>query len=79
MAYANRGFVFIITSQYDKAIADSTMAIKLNPRLYQPYIVRGVAYSVQEQYDMACSDWERACILGICKFFEESKSNCICP
>jgi len=46
--------------QYDKAIADYTKAIELNPRDAKAYNNRGNAYGNKGQYDQAIADYTKA-------------------
>jgi tetratricopeptide (TPR) repeat protein len=55
MAYGNKG-------EFDKAIADFTEAIQLDPKLAQAYNNRGVAYYFSGQYDKAWAEVEASSI-----------------
>jgi tetratricopeptide (TPR) repeat protein len=46
--------------EYDKAIADSSEAIKLNKKYAKAYNNRGVALSRKREYDKAISDFSEA-------------------
>ena len=59
-AYFVRGVTYARKGQYDKAIADFTKAIELNPRHAEAYINRGLAYKNTGQYDQAISDCTKA-------------------
>ena len=68
-AYNNRGVAYAKgKGQYDKAISDYNKAIEINPGLAEAYDNRGITYK-----EKACSDWERACQLGLCKAYEVAK------
>src|SRR5262249_8701152 len=45
-------------SQYDKAVADFTQAIAVDPKYARPLYNRGVAYGKLGQYDKAIADYE---------------------
>ena len=45
---------------YDKAIADYTEAIRLNPKLAEAYYSRGFAYGKKGDYDKAIADYTEA-------------------
>ena len=53
MAYANKG-------DWDKAIADCSEAIRLNPKLAVVYGYRGFAYDSKGDYDNAIADYTEA-------------------
>ena len=44
----------------DKAIADYSKAIKINPKFVKAYNNRGVAYSMKKQYELAIADFTKA-------------------
>jgi len=48
----------------DKAIADYTQAIRLDPDLAEVYGVRGLAYSQKGDFDKAIADCNQAIRLG---------------
>ena len=67
-AYHNRGLTYAKNKgQNDKAISDFNKTIELNPRYAMAYNGRGVIRYIQGEYDSACSDFRKACDLGICK------------
>ena len=57
-AYANRGLAYGKKGDYDKAIADYTEAIRLNPNA-EAYSNRGLAYRKKGDYDKAIADSPR--------------------
>jgi len=78
-AYNNRGVVYYKKGLYDKAISDFTKAIEINPNDAAPYNARGFVYMViLGNKTKACSDWKRACELGLCENYERAKrkGNC---
>ena len=50
---------------YDKAIADATEAIRLDPKLAVAFSYRGAAYHVRREYDRAISDQPEALRLDL--------------
>jgi len=59
-AYSFRAEVFLNKDQYDKAINDYTMLIKLNPDRYLAYIDRGKVHKKLGQIDLAMEDFMNA-------------------
>jgi len=59
-AYNNRGMTYYKQKAYDKAIADFTKAIELNPDLAVAYNNRAHAYNKQKAYSKAKEDVKRA-------------------
>lgn len=59
-ALYNRGSAYSATGQYDKAIADFTQALKLNPDDGILYIGRGNAYLQNGDFDHAGPDFDAA-------------------
>ena len=60
IAYFNRGRAHAKKSQYDRAIADLTQAIKLNPKDDKAYNNRGIAYKKKADYRRAIADYDKA-------------------
>jgi len=54
--YYKQGRAYWVKGQYDKAIADLTMAIKFDPKLVSAYAGRSFAYYKKKQYDKAIAD-----------------------
>jgi len=46
--------------EYDRAIADYTEAIRLNPEHADAYYNRGISYKKLGQYDQACEDIQKS-------------------
>jgi tetratricopeptide (TPR) repeat protein len=59
-AYLDRGNAYYGKGQFDKAIADSTKALELNPRDAKAYTNRGNAYYDKGQHDEAIADYTKA-------------------
>ena len=61
-AYSNRGIAYVNVGNYEDAIADYTIAIRINPDYASAYKNRGI---VKEKEGLSyCSDYKRACDLG---------------
>jgi tetratricopeptide (TPR) repeat protein len=63
-AYTNRGWAYNGKRDYDKAIADCTQAIKLNPKNGEAYYVRGNAIKAKGNQAQADKDFAEAKRLG---------------
>ena len=59
-AYIDRGRAFIQQDDNDRAIADFTKAIELDPEGANAYNLRGVAYTAKLDYDRAIADFDKA-------------------
>jgi len=62
-AYYNRGIAYSKKGDsvaLDRAIADYTQAIKLDPKFVQAYAIRGYTFSQQGRYDRAIADYTQA-------------------
>ena len=59
-AYNNRGIVYMKTGATDKAFADYTKAILLDPELAIAYYNRGGIYTKQGDFDKAIADYSTA-------------------
>ena len=61
VVHANRGVSYLLSQQYDAAIAAADRALEINPRLAEAYVVRGEAYlDGKGQFDQAIADFNRA-------------------
>lgn len=60
LAYNNRGWVYNAKRQHDRAIADLTRALSLQPNNKYAYNSRGIAYGKKGQYDRAIADYNKA-------------------
>ncbi len=56
-AHFQRGCTYLWRSQYDKAIADLSKAIRLDPKFVWPYAARGVAFRAMGDFDKAMADF----------------------
>jgi tetratricopeptide (TPR) repeat protein len=69
-AFDMRGLVWLHGSEYDQAIADFTMEMKINPkggrlRLAETYCQRASAMQQAKRYDDAIADYEKTIDLGV--------------
>ena len=55
-AYVNRGWAYDEREDYDRAIADESQTIRLDPNNASAYLYRGWAYDDTDQYDLAIAD-----------------------
>lgn len=62
--YCARGWAYIKKKDYDKAIADNTEAIRLDPNCFLAYINRGIAYFNKNDLDQAQTDFTKAAPLA---------------
>ena len=60
VAYYNRGNAYFDKRDYDRAIADFTQAIKLDPKDAFAIHDRGVAYYEKHDFERAIADFEAA-------------------
>jgi lipoprotein NlpI len=59
-AYFNRGIAYKNKGDFDRAIADYTQAIQLNPKDAKPHVNRANAYSDKGDFDRAVADYNEA-------------------
>ena len=62
--YSSRGVAYGLRGDFDKAIADFSAAIRLNPKDAQAYQNRGVAYEKKGEKAKAEEDFAQAKNLG---------------
>ena len=62
--YNNRGRAYGSLGKNDKAIADFTKAIELDPKLARAYLYRGIVYKMTSKYDNALADLNKAASLN---------------
>ncbi len=58
--YNHRGLVYFTLSEYDKAIADFTKAIDIEPRDIRVYTNRGMAFRMLKRYDDSLRDFNKS-------------------
>ncbi|MDP6587814.1 MAG: tetratricopeptide repeat protein [Alphaproteobacteria bacterium] len=58
--YTGRGIVYYIESQSERAIADYSEALSLDPGHVEAWYMRGIAYWLQGRHDLAISDYTEA-------------------
>jgi lipoprotein NlpI len=58
--YYNRGYEYDEKQEYERAIADYSSAIKINPRYTKAFFNRGLAFDNNEDYDRAIADYNEA-------------------
>jgi tetratricopeptide (TPR) repeat protein len=59
-AYYNRGIVYHAKGENDRAIADYTMAIEINPKHANAFYNRGIVYRAKGENDRAIADYTMA-------------------
>jgi tetratricopeptide (TPR) repeat protein len=63
-AYYNRGNAHRAKGENDRAIADYTRAIEINPKHANAFISRGMAYHAKGENDRAIADYTMAIVLN---------------
>jgi tetratricopeptide (TPR) repeat protein len=58
-AYKNRGKAYLAKGDLDRAIADDTKAIEINPKDADAYYNRGYAYHAKGDFDQAIADYTK--------------------
>jgi tetratricopeptide (TPR) repeat protein len=61
--YRARGVAYWLKGDHDRAIADASQAIRLDPRFAYAYNTRGLNYYEKKDYDHAIADYDRAIAL----------------
>ena len=64
MAYVNRGATKIDLEDYDGGILDLKKAIEINPNYIDSYYNLGYAFFDLNDFENACSTWEKSVALG---------------
>jgi tetratricopeptide (TPR) repeat protein len=62
--YFNRGSVYLLKGDDDRALTDFNEAIRLNPRFTEAYVSRAFSYHRKGEYDRALRDCDDAIRLG---------------
>jgi tetratricopeptide (TPR) repeat protein len=78
LAYYNRGNAYANIRQFEKAIEDYNQVIRLQPNDASVYYNRGIVYFNQGNKKLGCSDAQKLCQLGNCKFLELTKQQRFC-
>jgi tetratricopeptide (TPR) repeat protein len=60
LVYTSRGNAWRDKKEYDKAVADFTEAIRLDPKDARSFTARGNAWFAKKEYDKATSDFNEA-------------------
>jgi tetratricopeptide (TPR) repeat protein len=63
-AHYNRGLAFDQKGDVDRAMADYTKAIELEPTDPSPFINRGRIYMNRREYDRAIADYDKAFVVA---------------
>ena len=58
--YRSRAVAYFRKGDFERAIADTSEAIRIDPRLGKAYRTRGAAYSAKGDKDRALADWNEA-------------------
>ena len=58
--FLNRGFCYHLSGEYDKAIADYTQVISINPKSFIAYSNRSWSYNEKREMDKAIEDCNQA-------------------
>jgi tetratricopeptide (TPR) repeat protein len=60
VAHFDRGFVYADLGQWDKAIADYSKALEIDPNFADGYFDRGIAYGALGEWNKAIDDYSKA-------------------
>lgn len=58
--YYYRGLAYTYKGQFDRAISDYELIIKISPKSYHAYIGRAVAYNYKGEFDLAILDFQKS-------------------
>ncbi|MES0385783.1 MAG: tetratricopeptide repeat protein, partial [Hyphomicrobium sp.] len=73
LAYTNRGVAYGTKGAFDRAIADYTKAIALDPKYGLAYTIRALAYESNGEVERAIADFSK--VLEIDSSDENAKNN----
>ncbi|MBF0277394.1 MAG: tetratricopeptide repeat protein [SAR324 cluster bacterium] len=78
-SYLNRGIAYLKLNRLDQSLKDLNHVIQNRPDLALAYHHRGNVYIKKfKNTGRACRDWEKACQLGNCGGYSQSKKNKSC-
>lgn len=64
VTYTKRAYAYLLTNQYDSAIADSKEALRLLYKNFEACSILGIAYYEKKEYDTAFKTFQKACELN---------------
>ena len=77
-AFISRGNAWKNNGNFARAIVDYTMTIEINPIAAEAFTNRGVCYSLLDQSELACLDFQKACDLRRCDELKKAQEQNIC-
>lgn len=63
--YNERGFIHLLKGDYDRAVSDFTLALKIDPSYINAYHNRGITYIKKEDYPSALIDFTQAISINV--------------
>jgi len=71
-ALVDRGSIHAQLKRFEQAMADAEAALVLDATSARAYLLRGMVHQLgYGDRDRACDDWQRACGLGDCRYFDQ--------
>jgi len=64
VTFTKRAYAYLLTNQYDSAIADSKEALRLLYKNFEACTILGIAYYEKKEYDEAFKTFQNACKLN---------------